>query len=387
MKKKLLTIFLCHFLLVSVCVAENTEHDEHESHPELIKISKTQLSNLDIQTSKLEPVNQIPLLYAPAKVTVPPTKEFLISASQSGLVSKLNVAIGDQVEQGQILATLMSPELLTLQRQFLKANSDRRLAKTSVNRDKKLLVEGVISDRRWQETQAHYAGFRSTANEAKQLLEIAGISKIDIKKLSNTRKLSSQLNIRSPISGVVLERNVVAGERVDMLAPLYRVANLDTLWLDINVPQEQIEKLTLGDKVIINKSSVTATISLLGRSVDSKNQTILARAVINGKSPNVRIGQTVTTQIIQSSDKPAFKIPNAGIAQIEGEYHIFIRNTEGFEAKEVNLIGKESSISIISSDALTGQEDVAINGGVTLKAKLLGLGSTENSGAHSHGGH
>jgi cobalt-zinc-cadmium efflux system membrane fusion protein len=390
MKKKLLLVFLCHFLLLSVCVAENTEHsehDEHESHPEIIKISKTQLSNLDIKTSKLEPVNQIPLLYAPAKVTVPPTKEFLISASQSGLVSKLNVAIGDQIEQGQILATLMSPELLTLQRQFLKANSDRRLAKTSIDRDKKLLVEGVISDRRWQETQANYAGFRSIANEAKQLLEIAGISKIDIKKLANTRKLSSQLNIRSPISGVVLERSVVAGERVDMLAPLYRIANLDTLWLDINVPQEQIEKLTLGDKVIINKSSVTATINLLGRSVDSKNQTILARAVINGKSPNVRIGQTVTTQIIQSSDKPAFKIPNAGIAQIEGEYHIFIRNSEGFEAKEVNLIGKESSFSIISSDALTGQEEVAINGGVTLKANLLGLGSTENSGAHSHGGH
>ena len=384
-----LKIIFCCFFLVSVCLAENSEHAEHKNHTEheYIKISKAQINNLDIKLRKLQPVNQVPLLYAPAKVTVPPTQEFLISASQSGLVNKLNVAIGDQVKQGQILATLLSPELLTLQRQFLKANSDRRLAKAGVNRDKKLLVEGVISDRRWQETQANYAGFRSIANEAKQLLEIAGMSQIDIKKLANTRKLSSQLNVRSPISGIVLERRVVAGERVDMLAPFYRVANLDTLWLDINVPQEQVEKLTLGDKVIINKSSVTAIISLLGRSVNTENQTILARAVINGESPNVRIGQTVTTQIIQFSDKPAFKIPNAGIVQIEGEYHIFIRNTEGFEAKEVNLIGKESSLSIISSDELTGQETVAISGGVTLKANLLGLGSTENTGAHSHGGH
>ncbi len=384
-----LKIFFCCFFLISICLAKNSEHVEHENHTEheLIKISKAQINNLNIKLSKLQPVNQVPLLYAPAKVTVPPTQEFLISASQSGLVSKLNGAIGDQVEQGQILATLMSPDLLTLQRQFLKANSDRRLAKTSVNRDKKLLVEGVISDRRWQKTQANYAGFRSIANEAKQLLEIAGMSKIDIKKLANTHKLSSQLNVRSPISGIVLERRVVAGERVDMLAPLYRVANLDTLWLDINVPQEQIEKLTLGDKVIINKSSVTAIISLLGRSVNTENQTILARAVINSVSPNVRIGQTVTTQIIQSSDKPAFKIPNTGLAQIEGEYHIFIRSTEGFEAKAVQLIGAESSYSIISSDELTGQEEIAISGGITLKANLLGLGSSENTEAHSHGGH
>jgi cobalt-zinc-cadmium efflux system membrane fusion protein len=186
---------------------------------------------------------------------------------------------------------------------------------------------------------------------------------------------------------VVLERKVVAGERIDMLAPLYRVANLDKLWLDINVPQEQIEKITLGDKVIINKSSVTAIISLLGRSVNSENQTILARAVINGESPDVRIGQTVTTQIIQSSDKPAFKIPNAGLAQIEGKYHAFIRSTEGFEVKAIQLIGTESSYSIISSDELTGQEEIAISGGITLKANLLGLGSSENTEAHSHGGH
>ena len=381
-----LKIFFCTFFLVSICLAENSEHSDHAEH-EFIKISKAQIDNLDIKLSQLQPVNQVPLLYAPAKVTVPPTEEFLISASQSGLVNKLNVAIGDQVKQGQILATLMSPELLTLQRQFLKANSDRRLAKAGVNRDKKLLTEGVISDRRWQETQANYSSFLSIANEAKQLLEIVGMSQIDITKLANTHKLSSQLNVRSPISGVVLERKIVAGERVDMLAPLYRVANLDKLWLDINVPQEQIEKLALGDKVNINKSSITATISLLGRSVNSENQTILARAVINGESPDVRIGQTVTTQIIQFSDKPAFKIPNAGLAQIEGKYHIFIRNTEGFEAKEVQLIGAETSHSIITSDELTGQEEIAINGGITLKANLLGLGASENTEAHSHGGH
>jgi len=374
---------LCYLLLIPICLAEIPEHGELEQ----ITISKTQLANLNIKTGHLESANNIPLLYAPAKVTVPPTEEFLISASQSGLVSKLNVAIGDQVKRGQILATLMSPELLALQRQFLKANSDRRLANAGVERDKKLLAEGVISDRRWQETQANYSSFRSIANEAKQLLEIAGMSKIDINKLANTRKLSSRLNVRAPISGVVLERRVVAGERVDMLAPLYRVANLDKLWLDISVPQEQVEKISMGDAVTIKKSSVTATISLLGQSVNSKNQTILVRAVINGESPNIRVGQTVTTQIIQPSDKPAFKIPNAGIAQIEGKYHIFIRNAQGFEAREVNLIGKESTTSIISSDGLTGQEEVAISGGITLKANLLGLGSTDNEGAHSHGGH
>ncbi len=371
------------FLVISISFANNSEHEDHD----IIKLSTSQRINLGIQLGKLESVSQIPLLYAPAKVTVPPAKEFLISASQSGLVSKLDVSIGDQVKQGQVLATLLSPELLTLQRQFLKANSDRKLAKTGVDRDKKLLEEGVISNRRWQETQAHYYGFLSTTTEAKQLLEIAGMSKVDINKLAKTRKLSSQLNVRSPISGIVLERKVVAGERIDMLAPLYHVANLDKLWLDINVPQEQIKNIQIGDKVRLNNTSVMATISLLGRSVNAENQTVLARAIIDGNAPGVRIGQTVTVQILQSSEIKAFKVPSVGIAQIEGKYHVFIRTDEGFEAKEVNVIGRENTLSVINNDELTGIEEIAISGGITLKANLLGLGLSDNAEPHNHGGH
>ena len=372
-----LNILFCYFLVVSVCSAES----------DVIKITQAQIFNLGIKVGRLEPVNKIPLLYAPAIVTVPPAKEFLISASQAGLISKLNVAIGDQVKQGQVVAHIMSPVLLALQRQFLKASSDRRLAKAGFERDKKLLYEGVISDRRWQETRARYLGFVSEVNEARQLLEIAGLSKSDIKQLINSRKLSSQLNVRAPISGVVLDRKVVAGERIDMLAPIYRIANLETLWLEINVPQEQAGNLKVGDKVQINNSSISARISLLGQSVNPENQTILARAEIETEKPNVRVGQTVTTQIIQTSESSGFKVPNAGIAQHEGDYHIFIRNTEGFLVRDITIHGKESNYSIIDAGDLTGQEEIAIRGGVALKANWLGLGSDENSGGHSHGGH
>ena len=371
-----LNIILCYFLLISVCSAES----------DVIKISQAQIFNLGIKLGKLEPANKIPLLYAPAKVTVPPAKEYLISASQAGLISKLNVAIGDQVQQGQVLAHLKSPELLALQRQFLKASSDLRLAKAGFERDKKLLDEGVISNRRWQETRARYLGFVSEVNEAKQLLEIAGLSKSDFAQLSKTHKLTSQLNVRAPISGVILDRLVVAGERIDMLAPIYRIANLETLWLEIHVPQEQVGNLRMGDEVQINNSSITAKISLLGQSVNPDNQTVLARAVIDGEKPNVRVGQTVTTQIIQASESTGFRVPNAGIAQHEGDYHIFIRNAEGFLVKDISIHGKESNYSIIGGD-LTGQEKIAIRGGVALKANWLGLGSDENSGGHSHGGH
>ena len=371
-----IAIILTQFFLASVNAAENEE----------IEISKAQLFNLGVKLGQLESVNNIPLLYAPATVTIPPGEEYIISAAQAGLVSQLNVAIGDPVAKDQILALIKSPELLALQQQFLKASSGRRLAKAGFDRDKNLLAEGVISERRWQETRAGYYGFVSEVNELTQLLEISGLSKTDIRQLAITRKLSSQLKVRTPISGVVLERKVVAGERIDRLAPLYRIANLKTLWLDIQIPQEQIGHLKIGDKVLINNSAVTAKITLLGQSVNSENQAILARAVIDKDKPEIRVGQTVTVQIIQSSNKSVYKIPNAGIAQNEGQYYIFIRNDQGFLVKNIAIIGKESSHSIITGE-LSGQEQIAIRGAVALKANWLGLGADENSGGHSHGGH
>lgn len=343
-----------------------------------IIISQVQFYNLGVKTDKLQTIKQVPLLYAPAKVVIPPSQEYVVSAAQAGLISKLTVTQGDSVKKGQILAHINSPELLSLQRQYLKANNEKHLAMASYQRDKKLLQEGVISDRRWQESRSRYTMFLAEVNEAKQLLEITGMSAKDIKKLASSRRLSSQLNIHSPIDGVVLERMVVAGERLDILAPLYRIANLEQLWLEINIPQERISSIKIGDNVKVEGTDINAQITLLGQSVNSKNQTILARAIINSSQSALRAGQNVNTQIIQTSEKATFTVPNAAIAQSDGKAYLFIRNTTGFIVSPINIIGKQQDNSVVTgNNDLTEGTEIAIRGAVALKANWLGLGGDE----------
>jgi membrane fusion protein, heavy metal efflux system len=349
-------------------VAENT-----------IKISQDNFNNLGVTLGKLESVKQIPVLTAPAKVVIPPTHEYIVSASQAGLITKLNAAIGDNVKKSEVLVQLNSPNLLSMQRLYLKAVSEMELSLLSFQRDKKLLEDGVIADRRWQETRSQYNAFVSEVNEHKQLLEMSGMTISEIDRLGKSHQLSSQLNIHSPISGVVMERIAVAGERVDMLAPLYRIANLNELWLEINIPQERIGSIKVGDQVLVQNTSISAKITLLGQSVNPENQTLLARAIIVTKPESgneqsaVRVGQTINTQIIQSSEKAAFKVPNAAIAQNAGKSFIFIRTQDGFKVSPVTVLGKQGEESIISGD-LTGDEDIASKGSVALKANWLGLG-------------
>ena len=344
-----------------------------------VRIAQDYFNNLGVVLGKPVSAQQIPILTAPAKVVIPPTQEYIVSASQAGLITKLNAALGDNVKKGDVLAQLNSPDLLSMQRLYLKAVSEMQLGSFAYQRDKKLAEEGVIAERRWQETSSQYNAFVSEVNEHKQLLEIAGMTAGEIDRLTQTRQLSSRLSVHAPITGVVMDRMAVAGERMDILAPLYRIANLDELWLEINIPHEHIGRIKVGDQVRVENSPVSAKITLLGQSVNPENQTLLARAVLVpklelGNQNALRAGQSINTQIIQTSDTAVFTVPNTAIAQNEGLSFIFIRNQAGFTVSPVIVIGRQGEESIISGD-LKGDEDIAVKGAVALKAAWLGLGA------------
>lgn len=341
-----------------------------------IRISAEQIDNLAIKVGALQASRHLSVFYAPARVTVPVNRELLLTASQPGLLTQLQANMGDKVQKGQILAQMHSPELVALQQQYLTARSNLHLVNLEQRRDKTLLAEGVISERRWQETQAIYASKAAVADEAKQLLLMAGMTAGEIDALGKTHKLNSLLNLRAPISGVVLERTATLGSRLAIQETIYRIGDLSELWLEINIPQERMASVHIGDWVRDETGKVRAKITLLGQSVNKENQTMLARAVIEGEADQLRVGQNLNVQIMQGTQQKGFKVPNTAIAQNSGKSYVFVRDTGGFAVTEVNVLGRQDTESLISGP-LTGQEQIAVQGAVALKANWLGMGGDE----------
>ena len=365
--KKIAQTFAGFILLMGLAVADMGNN---------LQLSQEQLDNLGVSLSKIELAKSFTILNAPAKVVLPAGNEYSVSSSQAGLVVKINASMGDTVKKGQVLAQINSPELLANQRLYLKALNDLQLNLLAYDRDKQLVAEGVIAERRWQETSSQYNTFVYEANELKQLLEISGMTVGEIDQLAKTHQLSGQLNVRAPISGVVMDRSVLVGERIDIQAPLFKVALLDELWLEVNVPHERIDSIKLGDLVLIDNSSVSAEIILMGQSVNADNQTIQVKAKVREKHPDIRTGETINTQIIKVLKTPAYKVPNTAVAQYEGKFFVFVRNSSGFLIRPITVIGKQGDESIIKGD-FSGEEAIAIKGAVVLKAHWLGLGGAE----------
>ena len=341
-----------------------------------IQLTEQQINSLGIQLGKMQAVTETPLLTAPATVVIPPEHESIVSTSQAGLITHLTAAVGEHVKKGTLLAKINSPDLLTLQGRYLKALSTLKLAKATYDRDQKLLKEGVIATRREQETLSQYNQSVLEVNETQQLLAIAGLSGTDIKKLAADQRLNSTINVYAPLSGVVVERMVAVGTRIDMQAPLFKLANLSTLWLEINIPQEHVHDINVGDLVNLDNSNAVARISLINQSVHPENQTVLARAVISGAPEDIRPGQRLNIKVVQENNNFTFTVPNTAIAQNEGQFYIFIRTKTGFTVTPITIVGKQAEQTTITG-SFNGDEDIAVQGAVALKANWLGLGSEE----------
>jgi len=342
----------------------------------LVTLSQTQIQNLGIEVGPLKQIEDAPVLDAPAKVTIPPKNDFIVSTLYAGLIKKINVAVGDTVKKDQILAVINSPELLKLQQQHLTGVNDLTLSKAEFLRDEKLHIEGVISDRRWLKTKMSHQVFLSYVNETRQLLAAAGFSKKQIRNLESKHNISSQLYITSPIAGVVLERMVKSGQRADALAPLFHVADLKQLWLDISLPQQRVQEIGVGDRVSTSVSDMNAYIVLLGQYVNETTQTVLARAVIEGSHHGLRAGQVLSVKISKKNAAAMYQVPNAALVKLDGMNTIFVKTSTGFIAKRVQVLGKNATHWIVSG-VLKATDKVALKGSVALKANLLGLGGDE----------
>lgn len=342
----------------------------------VVKLTPEQEQHIGILSQRPEAISGVQLVRVPARVSLPPHNEYIVSAPQAGLLSKLEVALGMKVAMGQVLAGIQSPSLLSLQRAVLDAAVNLNLARAKLNRDKTLLEEGIIAQIRYQETLSDYERFATALKEAEQMLAAAGVSEADIRSLEQSHRLDSYLNVRSPIDGVVLERMVTTGQRVDLLAPLFRVGKLDELWLDIDVPQERMSELKAGDQVHIEHTGLSARISLIGRNVNPLNQSVQVRAIVEGGAKDIRPGQNVNVQIMHASTDKLFRLPIAALASQEGKDYVFVRVPGGFAARAVAVASKEEHHLVIH-EGLNGGEEVAVQGVAALKASWTGIGSED----------
>jgi cobalt-zinc-cadmium efflux system membrane fusion protein len=345
----------------------------HPSFASEIIVTPNEIKNLGIEFAAPEVASDVPAIEATARVVIPPMGDAIVSAPQSGLLAGLNVSVGEEVTHGQVMAMLQSSEFLALQREFLDALNANLLAQNEFERDQQLFDEGIVSGRRLQEATTRARIAATGFNEHRQLLQIAGLSDREIQSLENEQKFLQALEIRAPFDGVILDRMATAGERLDAMSPIYRLGDLSTLWLEINVPQEKLESIQVGMKVEVNDSPVQlpAEVTAIGRSVDPVTQAIMVRATLTETGHGLKPGQFVSVRIVAGHsdelDEAVWVVPAAAVTSSYGSQFLFVRTANGVDVREALILGADTNHAYLHVD-IDADDSIAVIGVSALKA-------------------
>jgi RND family efflux transporter MFP subunit len=336
-----------------------------------VKISATQSRTMGLEVAPPKSVPASAGNPLPGQVVVPNNQLHIVAAPVAGLVETLAAAAGQSVKKGQLLARLQSPALAEIQRGFLQAATQSRLAADSLARDEKLWREGIIAESRYLSAQGHYAESAAQLAERHQALKLAGIGDAALERLKKNAALSGTVEILAPADGVVLEQMALAGQRVEAAAPLYKLAKLKPLWLEIQAPLKLATELKGGEKVAISAYPAAGKLIVVGRSVAEGSQTVMLRAEINEGAENLRPGQFVEVSVVSPAAGAQWRIPASALVREGARTLVFVQSANGFRIQQVAVLAENANGLVVGG--LKGDERIAVRGVVALKGAWQGI--------------
>jgi RND family efflux transporter MFP subunit len=306
----------------------------------------------------------------PGTIAVPPLQTRVVAAPVGGLVERVEVAPDELVSAGQTILFIRSPGFVELQRDFISADADATLARDWLKRAEQLAGARALPERelRQADTQARTATYK--ADERRHALELMGMTDAEIETLHRTRAFQHSIAIHAPVAGAVLIRHINAGARVAAAEPLFTVAQLDPLWVNIQVPAPRLGSVAIGSQVTLAAHGASGRIIRVGRSVDPATQSVTAVAEIDTNGGSVRPGLAVTATVrVEPNGTAQWVVPAASVVRHSDRSWIFVRTPEGARAHPVEVLSENARDAAIRA-SLAPTDQVAARGLIALLAEL-----------------
>ncbi len=243
-----------------------------------ISVSQEAAKLLDIETALVarrpvtRPVRMV------GQVDYDETRLKEITAWVGGRLDRLYVDFtGVTVRQGDHLAELYSPELLGAQQELLQAvQSVRELDARGQSGN-----QGIVA-----------ASVRGTLEASRDKLRLLGLSDDQIRQIESSGQASDHVTISSPISGIVIEKNVQQGTYVETGTPIYKVADLSQVWVRLDAYEADLPWLRYGQQVSFTSESLPGeefqgTITFIDPVLTEQTRTVKLR--VNVANPDLRL--------------------------------------------------------------------------------------------------
>ncbi|MFH1763761.1 MAG: efflux RND transporter periplasmic adaptor subunit, partial [Gemmatimonadota bacterium] len=374
------------------------EQPENELH-----LEPQQIQDWGIRTGPIGRTSISAELTLPGALTVNENRTAKVAPLVAGQISSIRVDLGSHVGAGEVLATLNSPEFTRAQTQFLQAFAQAEVSRKDFERAQNLRESRAIEEREFLRRQAVYEQHLADRRAAEVFLHSLGIEEDRMRELEaavdvslppeDHRAVDPPLAVRTPVSGVVVQRDAVLGGHVEPGMALFTVSDLSSLWAKLDAYEGQMAYLRTASEVVIRtplfpEQDFPGRVTVVADQVDEKLRTVQVRAEVPNPDGLLKPNMYVQGLLRLQSQEERMVVPADAVQLLDGHHVVFVLMEEAEEEPGEDHVviravdvepGETLSVGRIIESGLDGSEVIVIEGAFNLKAELM-----KGAGGHGH---
>ena len=291
--------------------------ESRESKAELFSLPADQMSHIQVVTIEQGPLPRT--LRLTGAVEYNDFKTTPVITQVGGPVSRVAVVQGEHVHAGEALLYIASPDYSLLRASYLKARDAFQLADKFYIRAQDLYAHHAIAQADLEQAESNRTQARADFESSADAIRILGIA--DPETIV-TKPPSPEIPLYSPVAGEVVDRQCSAGQLLAAGATqCFTLSDMSSVWILINVYQNDVAYVHVGDPVTIENESYPGTvrgkIEYISPALDPNTRTLQAR--IQAPNPGERLKKEmyVTAQVQAGVIPNALFVPNSSVLRDE----------------------------------------------------------------------
>lgn len=359
-----IALVIATILMAAFPMCLRAEQGGHTEEP--IKLSAEQLDHAGIEIATAGGGRIASTLTLPGQIVLNADSTAHVVAQFDGTVREVRSSLGTPIKAGEVLAVVDSRELADLSATYLSSSTRHELALLTLKREQALWEQKVSAEQDYLAAKHAYAEAQIEQRQAKQKLKAYGIDERSLTGLASRADANlARFEIKAPVAGVIIAKDVTLGESVAAGDKLFEIADLSLVWLDISVFPKDVSAVAVGQVVRVSASGIKETtrgeITYIQPLANTTNRAVLARVVLKNPDGHWRPGLFVTATAITAEADVPVAVAKDALQSYEAKQVVFVETPTGLTPRPVTL-GRRDDVSVeILSGLEVGERYVAKN--------------------------
>jgi cobalt-zinc-cadmium efflux system membrane fusion protein len=340
---------------------------------ELFTVPKEQMAHLQVVAVEKAPLPRTLRLTGSVAYNAFDTTP--VFAAIGGPVHEILVAPGQFVKAGQTLLTVTSPDYSAARSSYIKARDAFALSEKLYTRSQDLFAHGAISEADLQQAESNRTQAHADMESSADALHSLGVKDPE-GLIKDTVHPTGEVPVVAPVSGEIVERLVGPGQLLQSGATqCFTISNTNTVWVLVNVYQNDLPYVHLGDDVEINTEAYPelfhGKISYIAPALDPNTRTLQARIVTQNPGKKLKKDLYVTALVKAGAIPDAITVPDSAILRdTENQPFAYVQTANNNQfARRVLTIGSNSKGRTQVTSGLKEGEHVVGDGSLFLQFK------------------